>query len=799
MNMTRLLTLLLLLTLLSGCVMPGTARPSTSDGTTPAPFQLRAVSPTHTSPAPISRLGSSAVLPPLRANPNQPFGGSALTTWSPGIYSPTIDELPVNLLEVANFSVITGLTNEQQYFLGQNGFVVAVTQEQYFHQIRDQVAHVNGQPYYLTTDAAYHALDQTLEVLLAGLEREVLLPAITSLTQAMLDETLQALDEATGAPIEADVHLAAAYLAVALKILAPETAIDDRLEPLVTQQVQQILTAGRGVSVLLPAYNDDFAVYKQSIPTLAFPQTSSLAMALTWFGRAALTPGRTAQILTLALRRAAIKNEDASQVWARLYETIAFLQGSSGGYGPVQYATWMDELYGARYTYSDLQDEERFTAFLARASQQPPLPDPPSPGISEGDASWRLFPLSYQLDQAVLALNTGGGLDLLAALDSPAAQSLLLFGAFEEITPDDRALFALDLPAPVFQSNLNNNWLHAFQAQTAVKEAAYPPYMRTQAWAARDMSTALAVWASWKYSEPPEVLVPEPQPSPSKRASGPAPAYVEPNPDVFFRLAFVSQTLVDGLRQRGYTAGPNQFLMAEAGPLRFDQALFGLSDLAKKYAQFGAIAARELEGKDPTEDERRLIHSCLGPVECTILRSQEYGQPAQMPATAAATVVGTTLQGGLLQAAAGKLDRIFVAVPLDGKLHIAQGGIFSYYEFARSSPYKIEDWRKKLSDPPPAPDWTAAFRLAGGAPASALAIRTGDVLLVTPNGDGANLRAGPSTEDEILQQLVRGDLLIVQAGPVEDQGYSWWFVRIEYSRNTTGWVAGDPLWFERVH
>jgi hypothetical protein len=50
-----------------------------------------------------------------------------------------------------------------------------------------------------------------------------------------------------------------------------------------------------------------------------------------------------------------------------------------------------------------------------------------------------------------------------------------------------------------------------------------------------------------------------------------------------------------------------------------------------------------------------------------------------------------------------------------------------------------------------------------------------------------------------LQQLVKGDLLIVQAGPVEDQGYSWWFVRIEYSRNTTGWVAGDPLWFERIH
>jgi hypothetical protein len=795
--MTRILSLLFLLILLTGCVMPGTPRPSS--GSQPEPDRPRLLSPTHTSPAPVARPGSSTVLAPLRANPNQPFGGSSLAAWTPGEYSGTLDALPVNLLEVGNFGVITGLTYEQQYFLGVNGFVVAGTQEQYFHEIRDQVARVNGQPYYLTTDAAYHALDLTLEVLLSGFEREVLLPQITTVTQVTLQEAVSALDQVTGTDLETDAHLAAAYMAVALKLLDPQAAIDARLEPDVKAQIQQIETGGHATSVLLPAYSDDFDVYEPAGGDEASLENAALHQGLTWFERAALQPGRAPQILTLALRRASIKNEDASQVWARLYETIHYLNGSRGGYGPLQYAAWMDEVYGSRYGYADISDGDHYTAFLARASQ-PPSPENTRPDNQEVDANWRFFPQSYRLDEALLSATPGSGLYLMAGLGSATAQLFALdTGSGEANAAPPPAAAGLDLPASAYLNDFNNSWLYAFQSQLSQKNEAFPPYMRTHAWSARDLNAALSAWAGWKHSAPFEVDVPEPQPSPTNRVSGPAPAYVEPNPDVFFRLAYLSQSLVDGLRLRGYTSGPNQFLMADPGPMGFDQALFGLSDLAKKFAQLGAIAARELEGKEPTEDERWLILSCLGPVECSILRSIEYGDQAEMPSTASVTATGVTRQGGQLQAATGKLDRIFVAVPLEGKIQIAQGGVLSYYEFARSAPYSTEAWRKAASNPPDSPKWTSAFRFPGGAPATSLAMRSGDILLVTPNGDGANLRAGPSTGDAILQQLVKGDLLTVQAGPVEEAGFTWWFVRIEYSRNITGWVAGDPLWFERIY
>jgi hypothetical protein len=801
-NATRFIISLVLLAMLAGCVMPGTPRPSSTGGRTPAaaPAQPRAFSPTHTSPAPVARQGSSPVLSPLRANPLQPFGGSALSTWPPRQYSTELDALPVNLLEVANFGVITGLTNEQQFALGQRGFVVAGAGESAFHEIREQVALAGGQPYYLTTDAAYHALSQTLDVLLAAFEREVLHAQLSTLTRAVLDEALQALDLSSGSELENDARSSAAYLAVALKLLDPQAAIDPRLEPDVTRQVQQIQAAGKGTALLLPFYSDDFAVYQPAGRAASSPEGQALYQALTWYGRAALPTGHMPQIITLALRRATVRSDDASQIWARLYETIVYLNGTQGGYSPLEYATWMDEVYGARYTYTDLLDGERAAAFQVRASA---APNPTGlPGQPEADAAWRFFPQPYRLDEAILGASSGAGLDLMAVLGSPAAQSLLLFGELAELEADDRSLFEQDIPADYLLHEANNNWLYTIQAQVSIKGDAYPPYMRTRAWAAREASTALAAWASWKFSDPVAVVVPEPQPSTTTaRVSGPAPAYVEPNPDVFYRLAYMGQSLVDGLRLRGYTAGPNQFLMADPGPMTFDQALFGLSDLSRKLAQLGAIASRELEGKDPTDDERFIILSCLGPVECTLLRSIEYGEETQLPSTAAVAIVGATPQGGLLHAATGRLDRIYVAVPLEGKLYIAQGGVLPYYEFGRSAPLRFDGWRKQLSasNPPEPPTWTTTFRLPGGAPARALAIRSGDVLKVTPNGDGANLRAGPSTADDVLQKLIQGDLLTVQAGPVLEGGYAWWFVRIEYSRNVTGWVAGDPLWFERVY
>ena len=59
--------------------------------------------------------------------------------------------------------MLAGLSAEQKTFLAQNGFVVMHSQEAQFGDIRSETGDVNGQPYYLTTDAAFHALHLTFD------------------------------------------------------------------------------------------------------------------------------------------------------------------------------------------------------------------------------------------------------------------------------------------------------------------------------------------------------------------------------------------------------------------------------------------------------------------------------------------------------------------------------------------------------------------------------------------------------------------------------------------------------------
>lgn len=63
----------------------------------------------------------------------------------------------------------------------------------------------------------------------------------------------------------------------------------------------------------------------------------------------------------------------------------------------------------------------------------------------------------------------------------------------------------------------------------------------------------------------------------------------------------------------------------------------------------------------------------------------------------------------------------------------------------------------------------------------------GQQLRVLADG-GLNVRAEPSTGTSIVGSLARGDYIVVLAGPVQDEQYTWW--RVQDAFGTQGWVAG---------
>ncbi len=758
----------------------------------------------------------------------------ALNHWQPQAYAMQGDSLPVDLNSIGNPGVIARLTADQQGFLSRQGFLVTSSQDDQFYQIRDRVSKLYGQPYYLSTDAAYHALHLTFDALLKALEKERFRPLMIAITQATLDEVTQALPQLQGKPVEQDARLAADYLAVALRLFDPTAKIDAGLEADIAKQLQQVRdAAGRSKSALFPDFEDDYGAYKPVGHYSGDPELEAYFQAMTWLGRVhfplqkagdpGFKPSRVPLVITWALRRADLENKQtAAQAYGDIYEALTFLIGDSDDAGPVEYAGLMDEVYGTSAVAMDLADEALWQTFQERSTK---LPAPQinstfanfSPDM-QVEKGWRFMGQRFTLDAFILQnllfdkvgtldnqRQVPSGLDVMSAFGSLAADEAQRFLGQEEYANYPEQMQAM---RQIVQQQPENEWINRFYSGTlysflpnlAEKSDAYPPYMRTPAWEYKQMNTSLGAWAELKHDTALYTKMPEPMGGGGPPSSGPAPAYVEPNPDVFYRLAYISDALEFGLAERDLVSSADQFVLADPGDIRLDQLAYGLHRLAQNFQQIGDMAVKELAGQSLSEEDLWVVQGCLGPVECAVTRAKGYGQEAEldpMPLVAAVSGAG---QNDVLEAGIGGLNRIYVVVPVEGKLEVAQGGVFSYYEFTQPRDERLtdQDWRVKLAvAPPEAPFWTVNFRLKGGETADSLAFRVNDVYLITAEGANLNVRAEPNKDARVLTQLQQYDFVTIIDGPVEADGYTWWKVRLEFE-DSVGWAVQNTDWYERA-
>jgi hypothetical protein len=352
---------------------------------------------------------------------------------------------------------------------------------------------------------------------------------------------------------------------------------------------------------------------------------------------------------------------------------------------------------------------------------------------------------------------------------------------------------AASRPEAEWQRTFYDAWLYAFVPQLAQKDAACPAFMRTAAWGFKELNAALGSWAELKhdtilYSKMPEGMGGGGPPC----ASGPAPAYVEPDPDVFYRLAFAAQTLAEGLRFRGLT-GESEFDVQPDGTPGVGSLVFEMGQLADRFRAIGDVAVKELAGAALTQEDYYVIRACLGVAECS------HGLSENPPVPIVAAVSGAF--DSVLEVATGHVNRIYVVVPLEGRLEVAQGGVYSYYEFIqpRSERLTDDEWRERLGSTgaPSLPAWAASYVLAGGGPADWLFFRIGDAYEITEAGKDLNVRGEPSLGAAVLAQLQPAALITIVDGPLAADGITWWKVQNCMDENVVGWAAESQDWYVR--
>lgn len=397
------------------------------------------------------------------------------------------------------------------------------------------------------------------------------------------------------------------------------------------------------------------------------------------------------------------------------------------------------------------------------------------------------------------------GLDVMAVLGSAAAQEELnRRGDFEfQNYPEQLSLLqdtVADQTTEAWLSDAYGTWMFAISDQLSNESLSYPPYMRTPVWGYRVLDGGLGGWVSWRQDAPVQPLaVPEPNLE-DKPLSPAAPCYVEPLPQVYYRLAYLAGALVDGLEQRG-------MLAENPDPLGLDQLAGDMLDLSDRLGRLGDIAVKELEGVPLDGSDCALVEAPLGSIEARWMGYQLQMTQGQEPGleSMAVSSISKVWQSGdqTLQAGLGRINRIYVLIPMDGEVAIAQGGVFSYYEFIQPGEDELsqEAWRLAVSaGVPESPAWTQRTVLPNGSPVDSLAFRVGDVYRLTLAAGQLGLRATPDPSARYQHRLSVGDYVTIVEGPIQAGGSTWWkFEHIaEEGDMIEGWAVGNEEWFERA-
>jgi hypothetical protein len=555
--------------------------------------------------------------------------------------------------------------------------------------------------------------------------------------------------------------------------------------------------------VLFPDFGDDYGAYKPVGHYAGDPELEAYFRGMTWFGRVNFiledeSSSRVPLLITLALRRAAIGEDSAAQAWGKAHEVLSFLIGPSDDAGPMEYAELMDQVYGPSPDPADLADESLWAQFVQSKDE---LPRPRINSlfvVSLEDVAdtvgWRFLGQRFTLDgfilQNLIFDNVGDkpngdrrwlptGPDVMAALGSEAAMEALEQAGEFEYTGylEQMAMLRETVKAQTvnqWRARSYDAWLYAFIPILAPKEAAYPNVMQTDAWALREMNTCLGNWAELKhdtilYAKMPEGAGGGGPPC----SSGPPPSYVEANPEAFYRMAYVARVIAEGIDERGV-------IMDEGLDWCMTDSLIGLNQclhsLGERFSALGDIAAKELAGEEILLEDYDLIQRCLGGHECDVARFERYGGEQMEPLPIVAAVAGSNI--GVLEAATGYVDRIFVVVPIDGRFYAAQGGVYSYYEFVQPRDDRLTDeaWRERLDGPnaPQLPSWAQEFVFEGGEPAEAAGYYIGAAYQVAPEGIGVELHEQPGADAPTTIELKENDLVQIVDGPVIKDGSVWW-------------------------
>ena len=631
------------------------------------------------------------------------------------------------------------LTDEQADMLVQNGFVVFDYAgreffERYEQNRYDQFAS------FVTVDSLMHTYHLYFAYLMKNIERDYLSDRVTQLSKLMLDDSKEEYEALKGTEWEDAAKRNVAFFTVGAKLLDDDTEVSDYVKDVVGFELDHINEAeGIDTSKITDAFED----YTQYIPRGYYEGDEKLEpyfRAMMWYGRVHFEQAdeeldRSALLITKMLS----EDAEAYDLWESIYDVTAFFAGSSDDPGVNEYIQNLNEANENGVTTDNLiGDKDLFERLHKKTGELPP-PQINSVPIGDGEDNvilgFRFMGQRFTIDAAIMQRliyssvkeNSRGDkrmlpdvLDVPAALGSDAALEILeeqgatgYKGYTEHM--DELREFLAEGNEKLWSASLYSGWMNTLRPLLEVKGEGYPVFMQSDEWAKKDLECFAGSYTELKhdtilYSK--QVIAEMGgggwETEPDDRG------YVEPEPLVYARFADLADRTALGLKEKGMLS-----INAKEGLTRLSEMADTLLEISKK----------ELRDETLTDEEYEFIKNYGGYIEhfwVEVTRDEnggEYLYTQECPAAIVADIA-TNPNGEVLEAATGDPSRILVIVKVDGKLKIAQGSVYSFYQF----PWPMEDrltdskWRQMIGTQPDRegnykkdesvkkPEWTESYR-----------------------------------------------------------------------------------------
>ena len=645
----------------------------------------------------------------------------------------------VNVRNIVNGFQLEEVSAPLMERLARDGFAIVPRQNiQLFHCYENNDYH--DFPSFITTDLHLQLMHTYFSNVQQEVEKAKLAVSLVTIVRELHGEVTRALAESTSRNGRETAEWCQAWLAVCARLWGMEgLAVPAAHEADVEREVARAMAAQDDVSPFLGMTDVKF-MYSLFRPRGYYTRSAAQQRyfrAMTWLQATPFCIDDKVQ-LRRAVRLADAVNRNVGIRGSLMAAdaALSFIVGRPDGLSILALA---DELRRGKYNAGRLMRDDALLARLQRSltekSRRAARIRPkeqlscaekicfmPQRYVFDSEALQELADAETQ-PQSLRPYPTG--LDVMAALGSAEAEGILISELkAEEQWPAYAARLAgvRQVAAKALaDSSAVSLRLQALAALAQCADTRLPYFMRTPQWAKKSLNAALAAWAETRH----DIALYAKQPM-AAECGGAIPdpvvvGYVEPN------VAYWSRAL-DLIRLTGAKLDYYGFLTPRMRNLT--------EQVEEQTAFLLRISEKELQGRRVTDEEFKSIEKLGSTYEWLTLdimkdKATQDGmvwEDVQGPDRSVAVVADVYTANasnnpdkGVLHAATGYVDDIFVVVEINGLLHLTRGAVFSYREFKEPLGVRLtdEEWQRRLEGEPRhgVPSWMDEVILTDPVPA----------------------------------------------------------------------------------